>query len=275
MKIVRKPIGKIIAVILSVAIVSCTSEETLNSLSNNESHIIGAIDNSTPTSQTENRSSDSYGGEEIFRGLFFFQNEIPDGIPQLANIKEMIYNNPQSNEVDTLLTEIANISIQFANVNYPNFFEDLEAAIYSNNLYQISNAMDLSADIINQALLSSDEYSILFSLGEDFKNNETLRNQIAKLDLTKEEDQQKLIDIIEDHTGENISNLALAIPIFVLVVAVAIFYVGVAAVSIAVAAYSVVTKAAYWEWDEVFKSHTQDIGEEMLIAEIGRYFNPV
>ena len=219
------------------------------------------------------RNGEKYTGEEIFRGIFFFENDVSEGIPQLAQLKSEILGG--SNNIETLksLKELSNISVNFINDKYPNYFKELQAKIYSNNLFEINEALNLSSELIEQAALSSEKFQSIFLFGKKMQTDTVLQEEVAALNLNTETGKQELKYIISLNTPTNESGF---IGIWAAVAAV---YVVVAVVSIVIGAYSVYFKVAYWgsrnNSSNIFSDNENDIKIEhdILINEIALNFN--
>lgn len=269
MKNIKKHIRKISLLMgLSILFFSCSQYEDNNKNSTNSALFRGIGEN--------------YSGKEIFLGLFFFKNDIADGIPKLAEVKSNMMNSGNFDQINSSLDELSQISVEFISLNYPTFFDDLQTKMYSGNLYEITSALDLSAKLIEQAGLSSLKYQSTFLLGKKINNSEELKNQVSNLDLSTEEGVNKLnliIQLANDDTGGTTVNNCTTF----FAAAVAVFYAIAGAVSIAVAAYSVYYKVAYWgprvkggTTIHPLNIYTStggiEIEREMLISQIGNFF---
>ncbi|WP_123924586.1 MULTISPECIES: hypothetical protein [unclassified Flavobacterium] len=199
-------------------------------------------------SQNEDQVSGNarkYSGEDIFRGLFFFKNDIADGIPQLSQLKSKIQKTKKFDEIKESMNELSEISIEFINLHYPNFFNDLKFKICSGNLYEISIVLDKASQYIEEAGLSSEKFQSAFLMGRKINSDDNLKKQISGLDLSTSDGMNELKVIIEGLNATSITGKNTCITTAA-VAALAVFYVAVAAVSIAVGAYSVYFKVAYW-----------------------------
>ena len=249
MKFIRKQ-SKGIALILGLSFlfVSCSQNEDNSNLKTN------AV---------------KYSGEDILKGLFFFKNEITDGVPQLAQLKSKIQKTENFSEVSEYINDFSDISISFINLHYPNFFNDLQTKVYSGNLYAISAVLDQASKYIEQAGLSSDKYRSAFLMGEKINSDENLKKQISELDLSTSEGMEKLKVIIDGISTTNINGKNTCIT-SVFAAALAVAYVGVVAVSIAVGAYSVYFKVAYWGPEEKLpKEIKREYADDFLLADEG------
>ena len=207
-------------------------------------------------------------GEEIFKGLFFLQNDITENIESLKNLKTQIENSKNGEQSLTHLTNLSNESTAYIKEKYPEFFDKLQKAMYSGNLYEIDNYMKQSVILVEQAGLASDKYSGLFTFSNIIKNNEQLKNQIVKLDLSNPHDSQVLKDILKEYSmKKNFTQMCAVAGAF------CVFYAIAAAVSIAVAAYSVVTKMAYIDiLDYANIEPSKQLNKDLLVNQIDDYF---
>lgn len=215
-----------------------------------------------------------YSGEEIFKGLFLYQdNEISENISFLSDYSGKINSFGENSEIKQLLKEMSEISATYIKVKYPNFFQELEAAIYSDNLFEIQDKLNKSVVIIEQSLLSHDKYRDGMKLGKIVSEDVDLMTEIQKLDLSTNEGISKLGDLLRNFSNDSLKFSHRSAVFFAAVVAVA--YIAVVAVSFVVAAYSVVTKAAYWDPtdDDDGDGGEQSIMMEMTVVEISNYFN--
>lgn len=232
---------------------------------------------SQPDASAFQREAAGYSGVDIFKGVFFLQNDIADGIPQLRTIKNAVREVDRTKES---MKELSDISVAFIGKHYPSFFNDLKAAMESGNLYEISEMIDFSGRLIEQAALSSERYHTAFLFGVEMRNNEELRTRVERLDLSTQEGVDELASIIDHEFEGNGGYETNAIP-FVWAVVAAV-YVIVGAVSIAVAAYSVYYKVAYWGprvrssgiSSSLFRvgDNTISIEREVFVAQLGNFF---
>ncbi len=229
-----------------------------------------------PVSAGNSKYAD-YSGEDIFKGLFFFQNELSDDVSHVKEIKSEMNNlvlngdvkltaersNLTEKDINTSIKEMSDITISYISKNYPTFFDEFEQVMKSGNFYEMERVMDLSSQLIDQSLLSSEKYQVASIINKELGKDSELKEQILALDLTKKEDAKKLeilLNSVEGLGGKVHQKAAF----FAAVLAVA--YIAVGAVSFVVAAYSVVTKAAYWDPTKV----TTSISKEVVIADINK-----
>lgn len=275
MKLIRNQARKI-ALLMSTSFLffSCSQNE------------IGT-ENENSTSSLYKKDGVKYTGAEIVEGLFFFKNDVADGIPQLAQIKSQIKNYDNYSAVSSSMNELSAISIDFINNHYPNYLNELQTTVYSGNLFKIGEALEQTAKYIEQAGLSSTKYQSAFLVSDKIYDNEALRNEISALDLSTPEGMNRLNQIVSAESELNINNNDGQRVVTLVAGAIAAVYVGVVAVSIAIAAYSVYFKVAYWGGGSCRRSCSPNqqaniyisngeimLEREVLISQIGTFFNP-
>ena len=140
-------------------------------------------ENDTLTTSPEN-SIAKFSGEDLFKGLFFFQNDISKNISYLNNVKleiEKLKN--ERNKISTSLKELSDISINYINEKYPDFFDELQQTMYSGNLYDIEKGLNKSVKLIEQAILSSNKFSKSFIVGQKIYNKPELKDKMYNVGM--------------------------------------------------------------------------------------------
>jgi len=132
---------------------------------------------------TDSNLTTDYSGEEIFSGLFFFQNDIAENISGLKDVKKNLSNHPNSEDVANTLGELSSISIHYIDTNYPNFFTDFEDVMKSGDLYKIEKKMNFAITLIEQSMLTSQKYSSISAISKVLDEDQVLKNEVSKLDL--------------------------------------------------------------------------------------------
>ncbi|MBP2834093.1 hypothetical protein J8281_17990 [Aquimarina sp. U1-2] len=200
-----------------------------------------------------------YSGQELFAGLFFYQNKIADDVKPLRDGKIMIekfiekLNFDQAKDthtkiksVEESMSEMASFTTDFILKEDPGFFEKFEKVFKSGNLYAMNRMMHRSAKLINQSLSLSPNFKRATAIGRAIEEDEDLKNKLSTLDISKTEDRNQLNQIF-DNVSKNLKIEEHDDPqALVFAGAVAIAYAIAGAVSIAVAVYSVYFKVAYW-----------------------------
>lgn len=224
-----------------------------------------------------NRLQDKYSGEEIFKGLFFFQNNISENVPLLKTMKESLDKMKNHEDITLALTDISNTTVAFINKKHPNFFNELKTVLKSGNRFEIEEKLSKASSLIEQALFSSSKYNAALKFGKSIASNNELMNKIMDIDITSQTGQEQFNSLLKDYsksydTGKEIGVVTLV------AAALAAVYAGILAVSIAIAAYSLVVKVAYWdptevmyEGNKIFKENS--IKHEILINEIAHLYS--
>lgn len=231
-----------------------------------------------PSATLDATPSAKYSGEEIFRGLFFFQNDIANNIPQLQQVALKINETRAENaEVDQYLQKVADLATDHIKAYYPTYFVELQNAMYSRDYYQIQEKLALSGKLIEQAVLTSEEYAGIYAVGQQIGQDSEMVAKIQALDLTQEADQRKLEKMLA--TLDDIEQVDSKAAFFAAVVAAVYLLAG--AVNTVVAAYYVIAAAAVIVelavigTDEIRNLSSGDIGlsDELLVAEISQFFS--
>jgi SdpC family antimicrobial peptide len=216
-----------------------------------------------------------YSGQEIFEGLFFFQNDLALQVSQLKEVAtKMEETRIQNPETATYISGLAASTSEYINSNYPTFFEDFKAAMYSGDYYRIDQAIKQAGRLIEQAILTSEEYSSLYALGKEIGKDPELIAEIQSLDMTDKEDAEKLEALLANVKGfDEVDSKAVGVA-----AVVAAVYLVAGAVNTVVAAYyliaaaAVVTKLALWDVFKLGSPEDSELADEMLVAEIGSLF---
>lgn len=214
-----------------------------------------------------------YTGEELMKGLFFFQNDISDNISFIRDFKQQIYHQENKESVNQELNDLSNNAINYINNYNPRFFNEFQKAMYSKNFYLMQTKLDECVLLIGNSMAMSEKYSKAFKFAQEVQKSPEFMKFIEDTDLTSTEGQQKLNNFLKenpeykfDEDGQQIG-----VPIFVGPAAIAYVFVG--AVSIAIAAYSVITKAAYWDPTKK-DSGENKLNREVLVKELNEYLTP-
>jgi hypothetical protein len=253
MKKIRQYSAKISIVFsLSILLVSCSQYES---------------------SEISQSNLKTYSGEELFKGIFFFQNEISEKIPQIKELKEKTFKiTNDKNQVNQILNNLSNLSVDFINTNYPGFFKKFQSTIYSNDLFEIDKIINQASQLIEQTAIQSKEFSSIFNFAKALETDINLRNEIAKIDLNTEEGKNAM----EELTKKYINKIEINNAVKTKYLCVTVFYAIAAVVSIAAVVYSVYAKVVYWG-PKMLKSNFEDplsnnklysIDRELFIGEI-------
>ena len=208
-------------------------------------------------------NDENLSGEDIFKGLFFFQNEsFNNNISYLNEINSTYISN--SKETLENLKKISDISINYIKETNPHFFDELKSSIYSKNLYDIETIMGKSAVLVEESLLNSKEYSKIMLSSSLLKHNKSTMKKLNNLDPENEFDMVEIQKIADDYLADNNQESAL----------VGIFYALGAVVSIGAVIYSVVNWVAYWDAFSKTEAIQDDnsLTKDEMMVDINNYF---
>src|SRR5690606_37348367 len=79
----------------------------------------------------DNSVSDKYSGEEIFKGIFFFQGDIPKNIDAFNDILINLNNRKDAKAINDELNSLANEVAHYIQNKDANYFETLKKTIES------------------------------------------------------------------------------------------------------------------------------------------------
>lgn len=144
-----------------------------------------------------------YSGEQLFRGIFFFQGNIPNQIAAFKPIKEKLDKLEPFKKIEeeNFVNEIVS-SVNGINHLY---FNELKAAVESKDNYRIDETMKTGVKLIQISLLNSNHYKVLLKIPQ----NAFAKLDISKYDLTKESDLNLVISEmtkIMKNTSKKIDN---------------------------------------------------------------------
>jgi hypothetical protein len=181
-----------------------------------------------------------YTGEELFRGLFLFQGDIPKSIPTFSKIAEGLnkMDLKRKHEQDMFADEIVVKMNQIA----PNYFSELSTAIESKDNYKVDEIMGKGAKLIQVALAQTKEFSQFLNIPE----NAFKQIDYSKYDLSNQADLNAVLLKITDQLKTYESSIAKDNQALIAIPLVAVAAVVVLAIWDAVAAvnYGAVVNAA-------------------------------
>jgi hypothetical protein len=221
----------------------------------------------------KNNNTKNYSGEEIFKGIFFFQGEIPQKITLLKDEYIKLNSHKKNEQINQTLNDFATETIAFIKTIDKNYFDNFSKVMKSGNNFKIQETLVFAAKLIDLAGKSSKQYSSYFLLSEKIINDEILMNKIKNIDLNTEKGQEEIVKLLDFKQANN-SNVRACTPGAVFCV----YYLAAVAVSYAVAAYTVIAaanvivKLAAWVWavEDVSKSN---INTENMVFEISNLFS--
>jgi hypothetical protein len=142
-------------------------------------------------------------GEELYKGIYFLQQDFTDEIPSLASLKSQMATmipNGQTAQYSAVMAVVSQEVTDFISTNYPTFFSEFKAALTSGDLYQMREYLASGANKLmeagtsgsygalfeNQAIISSPEfYDYLSSLDLNTTEGQTqLQNYLGSIGYT-------------------------------------------------------------------------------------------
>lgn len=90
-------------------------------------------------------NQDKYDGETIFRGILFGQNDVAKLFPEIWTDEKL------ENTENIEFREFVNNVVGSIKTNDPNYFDELEEAVYSGNHLAIHKAFDKGANLLYNA----------------------------------------------------------------------------------------------------------------------------
>lgn len=223
-----------------------------------------------------------YSGEELFRGIFFFQGEVPAKIqsmrPQYEQFKQM----SRDKKVEqAMLAYTDELVLQIRQID-PTYFDQFKAQIESDNMYGIQLAIANGTKMIEAAGYRSEKYSGMFRLQHelDAKKVDFNKAEFQNLDLKTEEgiaEFKKILkkDYLIDLDDEQYKVACTPFAAFcVAIVAAAVYNTALAVHTAAAAVNAVAYLAAYLKvglWGGITAEMT-GTGYDQLISEIATAF---
>lgn len=138
-----------------------------------------------------------YSGEQLFRGIFLFEGEIPyklgsyDAI--LASLDKM------DGKTKLKQAVFANTMVEKVSTIAPGYFNELRSAIGSRDNYKVDQAIAKGSQLMQVALSQTKEYAALMKIPES--SLESI--DYNKYDLSKDEDLKALVGAINDKVAQS------------------------------------------------------------------------
>lgn len=221
----------------------------------------------------------NHTGEELFRGVFFLQGEVPDDLESLkANVDQLRIAQKANPESVKFFEDFVDEIVLQTRLLDPGYFDNFKAQLESDNYYSIELALSNGRNMIKAAGLKSEKLSGIFRLMTDIENKQVdfAKENIEKLDLENPDDVAKLKSILKkdysidlDDEQYNVACLPVA--------AVCVVYAAAAVVSIAAVAYTAVAAvnaaavATVYAWVEAWGGAQFENGaasNNLLVKEI-------
>ena len=203
----------------------------------------------------EQQTQLNYSGEEIFRGIFFSQGELPNQIEALKEEHEKTENIAKTNkDVKDFQLDFSKEIIKSINTLDPTFFTQFKKQMESKNYYAIQLAMTNATKMIKAGGYNS-KYSGFFKLADELetKKVDLSGNEFKNIDMNSPEGMTKFKSLIktkydidvddDDYKIACAPNLGFC---YVYAVAAVVSIAAVAYSGVAVVAYAVYAKVEFW-----------------------------
>lgn len=192
----------------------------------------------------------SYGGEDIFRAVFFLQGEAVTKLEalqgQLVKKQAMFRTYPGAEKASA---EFAEEIISQIKKFEPAYFDQFKKQIQSDNLFKIQLAVENGAKMIRIAGLTSQKYGGIFKLADKLsdKKVDLAAEDFKNLDTSKEEDMKKFKSLLKERYSIDIDDSDYKVACTpALAICVALLIGGVIAVTVAAVLVEVYAGAIFW-----------------------------
>jgi hypothetical protein len=223
-----------------------------------------------------------YSGEALFRGLFFFQGDVPTKVQSLRPHYDQFKQASRDKKVDKAMQEfIDEMIVQIKQID-PTYFDQFKAQIQSDNMYGIELAIANGTKMIEAAGYRSEKYAGMFKLQHalEVKKVDFSKAEFQNLDLKTAEGVEKFKKILKkdyliDLDDEQYKVACAPFGAVCVVILVAAVYNTAAAIHTAAAAVNAVAVvAAYLKvglWGG-FNAEMTGTAYDQLISEIAQTF---
>ncbi|MBK7885300.1 MAG: hypothetical protein IPJ81_17090 [Chitinophagaceae bacterium] len=123
-----------------------------------------------------------YTGEELFRGIFFFQGDIPSQLSSFAPIKESFDKLDAVKKIE--YDNFINKMVDKVKVLNPNYFGELSKAVDSKDNYAIDESLKIGAKLVEIVLSEMDEYKAYLNI----PSNAFASIDFSKYNISRKED---------------------------------------------------------------------------------------
>lgn len=189
----------------------------------------------------------NYSGEEIFRGIFFSEGELPNQIDALKAEHEKSEALSIANKsVKEFKLDFSDEIVNSINELDPEFFNNFKKQMESKNYYAIQLAMTNAAKMVKAGGYRS-KYAGFFKLSDELESKKVdlSSKEFTDIDVSTPEGLVKYKSLIKDKYNINVDDDEYKVG------CVTVFYAIAGVVSIAAAAYSVVGVAVYAVYSKV------------------------
>ncbi len=118
--------------------------------------------------------AENFTGEEIFRGIFFYQGDIIENFDSIQKDKETIETTFDANpEAELVYKEFVDQIIEKIKIIDPDYFEKFKIKISTDNLYQVEQVLNSAKSIIRDAGQLTDDKN-MFELSDELEEKEVV-----------------------------------------------------------------------------------------------------
>lgn len=226
------------------------------------------------------RNGNSYKGEDIFEAIFFLAGPAVHEIPSLSyNATQFESYFDTHKEEGKQIKDIQKETMKEIKQTDPDFFDNFENTIKSENLYAIENSLKEAALQFRRALLINPHYGAIFQASDSLVKDSLAVQELKNLDLSTTQGHNRFLDIINEHApkagdGTPLFDVRVVLPIFVYAVAViltvfAFFYTAIVVFNL----LAMVTLLFIYEvYFIAGRSGVTNTTREILVAEIADAF---
>jgi hypothetical protein len=221
-----------------------------------------------------------YSGEDIFRGIFFLEGDIPSRLPSLRQYAADLQRLSDADEnVRTHRKQLADVIVRNINARDPEFFSRFAAAITSKNMYTVSDILNEAGRLVEVAGLATEEYANLFKWGPDLLSNPETLAAINSIDVSTEDGVRQLDQFVQQHQLEPTKFVActpaVAICVYYVIAVAhsqaAVSYNAVAAVNI-IGYFTVIVKTKFLFWRMASNDPNSATLNELFVKEVASSF---
>lgn len=256
---------KTMSIILSLSIIGCTSESTIDMLKDGQ--------NENQSYLYRNQSDvNKLTGEDIFRGIYFFEGSIPEMIPSMESESAKTFIENLDDDIKQNLEDFKQELITKIKANNSTFFDDFKRDITSGDHFKVKEALDKSMFEYEKVIMS---YSEIDDVVSEFENSNIEYEDF--IDSNGEFDTElyknTLADLFGDYNGGNVSELFFCAAIVAAVVVIIYYGAAIAgAVGVVGGIYLWVAAGQYiafaQHYTEIISSNRNQLKVEVFIDEI-------
>jgi len=220
---------------LILFLTSCKKDNTESNQVINTNESVSATGNS--------RSSQSllaeYSGEQLFKGIFFFEGDVAELIPNLANLKLNNFASSQD-ELDGIRATYDAIMDEII-IKHPDFYNNFKEAIISRNHIQIKQELIFASDLIQNEITVLQNLQEARQYANEVESSTDMNLSTIEQHSNSEQFRSEINDEIISHDIPNEETIAGIVGVFVVALA------GVAVVAVAGAYIIVYNEIGLWD----------------------------